>query len=182
MNKQRLWKICLCAITISAAVLVVCLNSPQLPNSPMLSVRFVGRTNDSAGTSQAVFELRNTGSAPFYVTIPGAIEITNEPPQNPGKWWTNSPELLRSSPPIFVNLPMPQTKNPWRAQFYCMSSGNFVQRLKNLAVKRGIPITPVLQEMLPAYSEWLKPTAEVNWVDWLQSPLVETNGTKPVGN
>src|SRR5438874_3304005 len=50
-------------------------NSTTQWNKPAIDVRFLGMTNDAAGTKLARFELSNIGSVSTAVSIPGFIDL-----------------------------------------------------------------------------------------------------------
>ena len=59
---------------VAAAGLIVSLR-PKAPWELEIDVRFLGMTDDAAGTSRARSELRNIGSVPTDVSMPGFIDI-----------------------------------------------------------------------------------------------------------
>ena len=141
-------------------------NPVQKPELEM-AVRFIGLTNYAYGTKEAIFELSNIGQLPIELEYPGRIE-TDGSQWGGGFFFSASSLLETTSPPVRVNLPVPETYGRWRGTF---------------SFTRGVKIRPATMNGFAAHSEWLKPTAEVtNWNAWLQSPRVETNAAKSASN
>ena len=161
-------------VLIGLAGLVIWLGPKPHPRSPKLVVRFVGLTNDASGAQLAAFDLSNAGNTPLRAVLPGSVEVNDPRYGGGGSWFTNGPLLRPSSPPMRVTVTPPKTQYAWRARFFHTPPLTLSQRLRKFAASWGAPLIPVGQVAYPAYSEWLYPTVEFDWMPWPKLlPLTE---------
>jgi hypothetical protein len=135
------------------------------PASPQLSVHFLGLTNDTAGKKLAVFELRNAGQGKLRVWLPGSVELKRPHVNGSGSWFTNSPWLKPSSPPMRTVVAAPATEEEWRVRFHFLPPPTLEQRLRAFAASLGLPVQRRDWGTFTAHSEWLAPTVAWDWSD-----------------
>ena len=168
MITRRLWKIGLRAaatmLVATVAAFAVWSNSKPHWKKPEILVRFLGMTNGAYGTKMARFELSNADSRQIGVEIPGCIDIG----WRSGGYFGMTNTILQPGTSLVTSVEVPATRERWRVGFLCSIPLNLVQRLKNRAADRGLPVLRTGLAVTHAYSEWLEPTGEINWNDWLQ--------------
>jgi hypothetical protein len=140
-------------LVAAAAGLVVELRQKPQWRTPEIGVRFLGMTNDAAGTQIATFQLCNIGSVPLDVSIPGFIDkgIMG------GGYFGFTNVTFQPGTSLETSVQTPMTRDRWRAEFLCSIPLNLMQKFKNIAAKHGIPVVPVGQVAIPVYSEYLPP-------------------------
>jgi hypothetical protein len=126
---------------------------------PEIAVRFLGLTNDAAGTKMARFELRNVGSVRTDVSIPGFIDLGIRG----GGYFGFTNATLRPGASVETSVTAPPTRDSWRAEFLCSIPLNWWQRFKNFAAGHGLPVIPVGQDATSIYSERLNPVLDSDW-------------------
>ena len=125
-------------------------------NKPAIDVRFLGMTNDAAGTKLARFELRNIGSVSTAVSIPGFIDLG----MRGGGYFGSTNATLQPGASLQTSVKAPMTRDPWRAEFLCSIPLNLIQKSKNFAAEHKLPVARVGQVATSVYSEWLSPVLE----------------------
>ena len=158
-------RVIIVVILIAAATsLFVKLGRKPQWKKPEISVRFLGMTNDAAGTKLARFELRNVGSVRTAVSIPGFIDIENRG----GAYIITNTTLRPASLETRVKAPL--TSAGWRAEFICSTPLNWMQKLKNFAAKHGLPVIRVGHIAVSVYSERLNPVLDIDRTGLVPEP------------
>jgi hypothetical protein len=151
--KKRVVVITMLLVTAGAISLVLTLlQKPQL-REPEIGVRFLSVTNNAAGTNLASFELRNIGTVPTLVSVPGFIDIG----MRGGGYFGFTNVTLQPGALVETSIEEPLTSNRWRAEFLCSIPLNSVQKFRNILAERGLPVVPVGQIAISVYSEYLPP-------------------------
>ena len=131
-------------------------NSTTQWNKPAIDVRFLGMTNDAAGTKLARFELRNIGSVPTAVSIPGFIDLG----MRGGGYFGFTNATLQPGASLQTSVKAPMTRDTWRAEFLCSIPLNMIQKSRIFAAEHKLPVTRVGQVATSVYSERLNPVLE----------------------
>lgn len=118
-------------VACTAPICFGCSKSPsqsagqQIPmRETSLDVRFLGVTNDAAGASLARFELRNIGSKPVDVSLPGFVDIG----WRGGGYFSFSNAIVQTGAAVETWVPAPTNRVHWRAEFLCATPGSSTSR------------------------------------------------------
>jgi len=82
---------------------------------PTISVRFLGITNDAAGSKLARFELHNTGKESWDVSLPGFVDLG----MRGGGYFGFTNATIQAGVSVETSIPVPKDHNRWRAEFLC---------------------------------------------------------------
>ena len=179
MNKSRVLMFALrvTPILLIGSVFTFALwpNSKSHWKKPQITVRLIGMTNDTSWPSQAKFEVRNADDRDLVVELPGWLTLGNSPPEpafaklDTSRWFGTTNVMLKPGALLIACVNMPPTHDRWRVEFLCSLPLSWVQRAKNYAADRGLPVLRAGKVVSHASSEWLEPPRNSDLVDPFQS-------------
>ena len=138
-------------LIVATSSLVVKSGPKRHPKKPEIGVRFLGLTNDAAGKTLARFQLRNLGSMPTEVSLPGFIDLG----MTGGGYFGFTNATLRPGATLETCIAPPATRDHWRAEFLCSIRLSLMYQSKNLAASHGLPVIRVVPTVISVYSGWL---------------------------
>jgi hypothetical protein len=150
-------------LLLAAGTFVVVQLRQKPQRKPEIAVRFLSMTNNSSGAVVARFELRNNGSVPTDVTVPGFIDMG----MRGGGYFGFSNVTLQPRATLETRVEAPLTSNQWRAEFLCSIPLNLMQKFKNTLAGHGFPVMLVVPDVTHVYSEYLPPNPQ-GGDDWQQ--------------
>jgi hypothetical protein len=169
MVKHRLGKICLCAVTLFVALLILVILVSSQP--PKITVELLAITNVASGNQEAWFELSNTGNIPIEVWLPGEIEVKNQQLVLDGTQMSSN-VTMQPGANLRTCLIPPVTHDRWRAAFFCPLP---LSPVRKFAIRYGFPIFQGGASATSVSCGWLDPTLEANESNQTQSPNASTN-------
>jgi len=86
---------------------------------PPIRVRFLGMTNDSAGSKLARFELHNTGKESWDVSLPGFVDLG----MRSGGYFGYTNATVQAGASVETSIPAPKDRNRWRVEFLWKRTG-----------------------------------------------------------
>jgi|ERR1035441_5154893 hypothetical protein len=153
---MKTWVVIVILLLIAAAASLVFMPPKPQWRKPEIGVRFLSMTNDAGGSELARFELRNMGSLPTDVSIPGFIDVR----MRGGGYFGFRNVTLQPGASLETSVAVPMTQDRWRAEFLCSIPLKLKQRLRNIAAEHGLPVARMGKVAISVYSEYLPPNLQ----------------------